>query len=170
MKGKQFLVLSVNGKMRSNRNGTTGEKLGSVLPHCRRRSREKREPMVPFLFVSLVVWLRRVQCCKTANNPLTKWHLYAITNNWWLVEAQSLANLIRIKNVIGDVSRGLWLVLLIDDCKAIFSCRFRYIVIDENVWMLVTQESFVNKLYLLLWKERRNFINTMTRHDYHGYC
>lgn len=107
MKGKQFLALSVNGKMRSNRNGTTREKLGSVLPHCRRRSREKREPMVPFLFVSLVVWLRRVQCCKTANNPLTKWHLYAITNNWWLVEALSLANLIRIKNVIGDVSRGL---------------------------------------------------------------
>lgn len=113
----------------------------------------------PSSLVSPVVWLRRVQCCKTANNPLTKWHLYAITNNWWLVEAQSLVNLIRMKSAIGDVSRGLPLVLL-----ALLMTARRATHVDLNTEVIYGNVR-ANFLWFL-WTKRSTFWTKQTEERY----
>ena len=73
MKGKQFLALSVNGKMRLNEETKRQERnleACCLIVGVARGGSENQ--WSPSSLVSPVVWLRRVQCCKTANNPLTK--------------------------------------------------------------------------------------------------
>lgn len=100
---------------------------------------------------SLVAY-KRVQYCKTATNPLTKWHLYAITNNWWLVEAQSLVNLIRTKNAIGDVAHEGWLVPLADNTtfsSNIFKMRYTPFVFHPSFFFLsLIYQSYFNVNFL----------------------